>query len=261
MKYDYFISYSTQDEMYVEGIYSILKNTFKKSVYKYNRCSHPGNIWEEINNGIDNCKIFLFFPSFDSEQSKAVKREFAIAMNRDVHDEDFKLIPVYLTPGIFLNWAIDSQLRVESFQESPYETTQKIINFVDNKTINYQHPSLPIYWKVEDEIFFIKSNRNIIFPTFRFIVSGSEAEESLMFGTSIGFNNEFQISKNIKKMSDGRIVIDISIGVIKYIGRDNPVKIQTSLLDLKSSWIKNFGIVGIDGKVYQSINISNLSDK
>ncbi|CAM9144631.1 toll/interleukin-1 receptor domain-containing protein [Mycoplasma marinum] len=248
-KYDYFISYSSQDEVYVNKIYELLSNE-GKSVYKYNRCSNPGNIWEEISNGIDNSDVFLIFPSFDSEQSKAVKREFSIAMHRDVNDDSFKLIPVYLTPGKFINWAIDSQLRIESFDETPETTVKKILSFIENERLNYQQPNLPIFWKVEGGILEIDSKRNIILPKIRLLLTDEGIAKNN--GSLVSFGG-LEHEKNMRILPNGTKVLDINIKQLQYIGNNRPIGIELKDINIKPEWILDFAILEITGKFYKCI--------
>lgn len=92
-----FLSHNHKDKILVEQIAVRLRDTFGQDKVFYDSWSiQPGDgIIDKMNEGLGNCKLFLFFVSKNSLQSGMVKLEWQNAVLKAVKG-DAKIIPVKL---------------------------------------------------------------------------------------------------------------------------------------------------------------------
>jgi hypothetical protein len=108
-----FLSYNHQDQVLVEQIAVRLKDVFGIDKVFYDSWSmQPGDgIIDKMNQGLANCKIFLFFISNNSLQSNMVKLEWQNALMKATKGS-IKFIPVriddcFMPPVLMQNLYID----------------------------------------------------------------------------------------------------------------------------------------------------------
>ena len=142
MKYDVFISYSRKDYLDESGkeipgnVISILLETFKEHNISYwldKRNIQPGiSFSTEINNAIENSKLFLFVSSKNSNQSEWTESEITIA---DYFNK--KIIPFRIDPSPYSSSINAHLLKLEyiDYTQDRKAALKRLVDTISGKRV------------------------------------------------------------------------------------------------------------------------------
>jgi len=128
-----FVSHNHKDKVLVEQIAIRLRDTFGQSSVFYDSWSiQPGDgIVDKMNEGLANCKLFLFFVSKNSLQSNMVKLEWQNAVLKAAKG-DTKLIPVKLDDCLMPPILLQS-LYIDLFGQGLEVALRQIVDVVQGR--------------------------------------------------------------------------------------------------------------------------------
>ena len=90
-KYDVFISYSRKDTATAKDIYKALSNA-EITCFFDDQLDNP-DVWNEIVNGIENCKVFLYLGSQNTAAARITPKELTYAVN---HKDKSYIYPYFI---------------------------------------------------------------------------------------------------------------------------------------------------------------------
>ena len=205
-----FLSHNQKDKPVVEQIALRLKGILPQDEIFYDSWSiQPGDgIIDKMNEGLANCRLFLFFVSKNSLQSEMVKLEWQNALLKATKGQT-KIIPVKMDDCLMPPILMQS-LYIDLFGQGLEIALRQIIDVISGKNTFAPGPqefaNLRAYSYEKEEAVFVECRAEYYMEPisrFVFLVENNEGELTFECTTSpmciSGFNKDV-------KLDDGRVL-------------------------------------------------------
>lgn len=204
-----FLSHNHKDKAIVEQIAVRLRDIFSQDEIFYDSWSmQPGDgIIDKMNEGITDCKVFLFFVSKNSLQSNMVKLEWQNALYKATKGET-KIIPVKLDDCL-MPQILMQNIYIDLYNNGLEVALRQIFDVVSGKNTFRNgiqtFSNLKAYmYKVGEKIKIECHAEHYLEPisNFLFLTTNSNDEVSFMCKSSgmvrSGFNNDITLNNGTK---------------------------------------------------------------
>ena len=204
-----FLSHNHKDKVLVEQIAIRLRDIFGQSKVFYDSWSiQPGDgIVDKMNEGLANCKLFLFFVSKNSLQSNMVKLEWQNAVMKAVSGQS-KIIPVKLDDCLMPRILLQS-LYIDLFGQGLEVALRQIVEVSSGKNTFSPGPqefsNLRAYSYTEGDSTIVECHaEHYMEPIshYLFLVKNQEGEVTFTYKSGSMCNTGF--NKDIK-LNDGSL--------------------------------------------------------
>lgn len=200
-----FLSHNHKDKVLVEQIAIRLRDIFGQSKVFYDSWSiQPGDgIVDKMNEGLANCKLFLFFVSKNSLQSNMVKLEWQNAVMKAVSGQS-KIIPVKLDDCLMPPILLQS-LYIDLFGQGLEVALRQIVEVSSGKNTFSPGPqefsNLRAYSYTEGDSTIVECHaEHYMEPIshFLFLVKNQEGEVTFTYKSgpmcNTGFNKDIKLN-------------------------------------------------------------------